>query len=406
MALRVLLADESPTIKKVFQLALQDYGVDVKAVNVGVDVHEVAKSFRPDIIFADVLLQQLSGYQVSSELKASEDFHSLPIVLMWSGFMEIDDDKFLACHADAKLEKPFEVEQLRDLIQQLVPKVQSQKLSEYLDFPDMPDFDSSPTPLKPNSPVKVEVHPPHIQNQTNRNQTLNANSNPRSSSPPPLNKNANEQVHSQVALGENTVKRQLQEADQSQRHSNWNMEDFESVDITQQMPSRTSDELTPQDDQFLQSSGEESSEWIQSPISSFKLDLDNHETLDEEDLPIEHVLSEQAVAEATRQSTLVPPIPRSTQLNTPLNRVNKHQTDHQADEDLEIETPIESEIPTFDVSVLPQLGEERIAEIIKLQSAEIIERIAWKIVPEIATQIIERELKRLIEEQNSNDKRI
>ena len=38
MALRVLLADESSTIKKVIQLALQDFGVDVKSVAVGLDV--------------------------------------------------------------------------------------------------------------------------------------------------------------------------------------------------------------------------------------------------------------------------------------------------------------------------------------------------------------------------------
>jgi two-component system cell cycle response regulator len=60
---------KSTTIKKVFQLALQDFAVDVQTVNLGVDVSSVAESFRPDIIFADVLLQKKSGYEVSAELK-------------------------------------------------------------------------------------------------------------------------------------------------------------------------------------------------------------------------------------------------------------------------------------------------------------------------------------------------
>ena len=68
MALRVLLADESSTIKKVMQLALQDFGVEVKSVPIGLDVSQAAKSFRPDIIFADVLLAKKSGYDVSAEL--------------------------------------------------------------------------------------------------------------------------------------------------------------------------------------------------------------------------------------------------------------------------------------------------------------------------------------------------
>jgi CheY-like chemotaxis protein len=69
MALRVLLADESSTIKKVMQLALQDFGVEVKAVPIGVDVVQVAKSFEPDIIFADILLAKMNGYEVSKATK-------------------------------------------------------------------------------------------------------------------------------------------------------------------------------------------------------------------------------------------------------------------------------------------------------------------------------------------------
>src|SRR5690348_5203904 len=108
MALRVLLADESSTIKKVFQLALQDFAVEVRPVNVGLDVLTVAQGFQPDIIFIDILLQKKNGYEVSAELKQDAQLKSVPVVLMWSGFMELDDDKFQASLANAKLEKPFD----------------------------------------------------------------------------------------------------------------------------------------------------------------------------------------------------------------------------------------------------------------------------------------------------------
>src|SRR5690606_27290914 len=109
MALRVLLADESSTIKKVFQLALQDFAAELKPVNLGVDVLPVAQSFKPDIIFADVLLQKRNGYEVSAELKQDPALKSIPVVLMWSGFMELDEDKYQASMANAQLEKPFDV---------------------------------------------------------------------------------------------------------------------------------------------------------------------------------------------------------------------------------------------------------------------------------------------------------
>lgn len=148
MALRVLLADESSTIKKVFQLALQDFGVDVRPVNIGVDVASVAKAFKPDIVFADVLLQKKNGYDVCAELKQDAHTSSVPVVLMWSGFLELDEDKFQASQANAQLEKPFDVAALRKLVSDLVPRTQSQNLSEFLTFPKataeakpMPDFE-------------------------------------------------------------------------------------------------------------------------------------------------------------------------------------------------------------------------------------------------------------------------
>ncbi len=141
MALRVLLGDESSTIKKVFQLALQDFAVEVRPVNVGVDVVPVALNFKPDIIFADVLLQKKSGYDVCAEIKQHSTLKSVPVVLMWSGFMELDEDKFQACMANAQLEKPFDVAQLRKLVTDLVPRTQSSRLSQFLSFPPLPEIE-------------------------------------------------------------------------------------------------------------------------------------------------------------------------------------------------------------------------------------------------------------------------
>lgn len=150
MALRVLLADESVTIKKVIQLALQDFAVEVKAVPVGIDVLEVSKSFQPDLVFADILLQKRSGYEVCADLKKDAATAAIPVVLMWSSFMELDQKQVETCGADGKLEKPFEVETLRKLVLQLVPRTRSQRLATFLDFPA-----SIAAPLKGDAPAKA-----------------------------------------------------------------------------------------------------------------------------------------------------------------------------------------------------------------------------------------------------------
>ncbi|WP_413577832.1 response regulator [Bdellovibrio sp. HCB290] len=144
MALRVLLADESSTIKKVMQLALSDFAVEVKAVPVGLDVLPVAKSFKPDIVFADVLLTKRNGYDVSLELKSDSETTNIPVVLMWSGFMEIDENKVSESRADDRLEKPFDAEHLRGLVNKLVKKTAENPVSQYLTFPEMPEFEEMP----------------------------------------------------------------------------------------------------------------------------------------------------------------------------------------------------------------------------------------------------------------------
>lgn len=162
MALRVLLADESSTIKKVFQLALQDFAVEVRPVNIGVDVVTVATSFKPDIIFADVLLQKKNGYDVAAEVKQNSTLKNIPIVLMWSGFMELDEDKFQACMANAQLEKPFDVGALRKLVSDLVPRTNTQRLSQFLTFPKMPDLEEKAVPPPAPGP-EAATEAPEVQ---------------------------------------------------------------------------------------------------------------------------------------------------------------------------------------------------------------------------------------------------
>ncbi len=160
MALRVLLADESTTIKKVVQLTLQDFDVDVRSVSVGLDVLSVAKTFHPDIVMADVLLAKRSGYEVCHDLKNDPETSSLPVVLMWSGFMEIDEQKARLCGADRRIEKPFDPTALRTIVNELVPKTQSNPVSSYVHFPPLPEFQESPNRTQqPTTPSAIPARP-------------------------------------------------------------------------------------------------------------------------------------------------------------------------------------------------------------------------------------------------------
>ncbi|MGE0631166.1 MAG: response regulator [Pseudobdellovibrionaceae bacterium] len=153
MALRVLLADESSTIKKVMQLSLQDFGVEVKSVPLGVDVLAVAQSFKPDLIFIDILLQKKNGYEVCTDLKKDPMLSKVPVILMWSGFMDLDEEKVKTAKADGRLEKPFDNQTLRSLVEKFVIKTQEHPLKGFLKFPDLPEFVEAKPTTPPTTPL-------------------------------------------------------------------------------------------------------------------------------------------------------------------------------------------------------------------------------------------------------------
>jgi CheY-like chemotaxis protein len=140
MALRVLLADESTTIRKAVLMVLADYGPDIKTVPSGLDVLAVAKTFEPDIILVDVLLTKKNGYEVSLELKSDPSTQRIPVILMWSSFMQLDLTQFLACKANDSVEKPFEPDVFRTKIENLLPNLKSHPLRGVLTLPRLPNI--------------------------------------------------------------------------------------------------------------------------------------------------------------------------------------------------------------------------------------------------------------------------
>lgn len=155
MSLRILLADESLNVKKNLQIALQDYGVDVKTLLSGEDIIPTIKIFKPEIIFLDVLLAKISGYDGCAQIKNHPDYRHIPVILVWSNFMHIDETKAKHCRADGTLEKPFDKESIRKLIQHFVPKTVNQTLNEFLKMPPLlpseTNFESTFTNIKPLS---------------------------------------------------------------------------------------------------------------------------------------------------------------------------------------------------------------------------------------------------------------
>ena len=140
-------------------MALADYGVEVKSVPSGLDVLPVTHTFQPDIILADILLTKKNGYEVCFEIKADAKTRSIPVILMWSSFMQLDQPQAQKVKADASIEKPFDSETLRSVIEKCVPKLKQFPLKGLLNHPELPDFVESETFIRQKSDFETKNTP-------------------------------------------------------------------------------------------------------------------------------------------------------------------------------------------------------------------------------------------------------
>jgi CheY-like chemotaxis protein len=106
MAHLVLLADDSITIRKVVELSFQGTDIRVEAVSSGQEALERLETIQPDLILADVIMPEPSGYELCRQVKQSG--HPVPVLLLRGAFEPFDEQLAAGCGADGHLVKPFD----------------------------------------------------------------------------------------------------------------------------------------------------------------------------------------------------------------------------------------------------------------------------------------------------------
>ena len=147
MPKKLLLAEDSLTIRKAFELALSRSDIAVTAVDNGEDAVRLAGEIFPDLVVADLTLPGKNGYAVAEELRAVERTEKIPVLILSGTLVPIDEERFKASGARGVLYKPFESRELLENIERLlregtsVPESRKQEaaaaIDERWDFSDV-----------------------------------------------------------------------------------------------------------------------------------------------------------------------------------------------------------------------------------------------------------------------------
>ncbi len=119
--LRVLVVDDSNTIRRSAELFLRQGGHDVLLAEDGFDALAKVHDWHPDLIFCDILMPRLDGYQTCAIIKRNPQFADVPVVMLSSKDGVFDKARGRMVGSQDYLTKPFTKDQLLQTVQQFGP---------------------------------------------------------------------------------------------------------------------------------------------------------------------------------------------------------------------------------------------------------------------------------------------
>jgi len=116
----ILVVDDSLSVRKVAERMLREAGLEVALAANGEDAITWMSSNQPDLVIADVIMPDKSGFEVCAFVRARPKLANTPVLLI-SGF--VDDEvtrQAEACRADGVVKKPFQGASLRERVETLL----------------------------------------------------------------------------------------------------------------------------------------------------------------------------------------------------------------------------------------------------------------------------------------------
>lgn len=117
---KVLVIDDSKTIRRSAENLLAKEGFDVITAIDGFDALAKIADARPEIILVDIMMPRLDGYQTCALIKNSSEFKTTPVVMLSSKDGLFDKAKGRIVGSDEYITKPFSREELLGTIRTLV----------------------------------------------------------------------------------------------------------------------------------------------------------------------------------------------------------------------------------------------------------------------------------------------
>lgn len=121
--LKVMVIDDSKTIRRTAETLLKKEGCDVVTATDGFEALSKIADQRPDIIFVDIMMPRLDGYQTCALIKHNQSFRKTPVIMLSSKDGLFDRARGRIVGSEQYLTKPFTRDELLQAIRNYVSRV-------------------------------------------------------------------------------------------------------------------------------------------------------------------------------------------------------------------------------------------------------------------------------------------
>ena len=116
----VLIVEDDDNIATALEYVISREGLDQDRVGNGADAVRRIRDLRPDLVLLDIMLPEVSGYEICRTVRQDKSLGDVKILMMTARGSTTERRKGLALGADGFILKPFELNELRNEVRRLL----------------------------------------------------------------------------------------------------------------------------------------------------------------------------------------------------------------------------------------------------------------------------------------------
>jgi len=123
---RILIADDEFYVRDIVVNALSEHYVVLEASD-GEEAISMAQKHKPSLILMDILLPKLDGISACRIIKSKTDISMIPVIMISGRTDRVDGERVKEIGADGHLAKPFDIDELLNMVNQYTRKAYERK---------------------------------------------------------------------------------------------------------------------------------------------------------------------------------------------------------------------------------------------------------------------------------------